>query len=158
MKYLIKTNIDKVRVTNSEGKNTIYSSKYFKRDKSDLDFMSDFDLQKWYIEEYMGIKLYDEDAPAKVVYKEIRLFLEDNPKLKDRTFLELEYLKGGESILIGTWKISKDYFNQVKEVYKDNPNVKISTSPSKNDEYVINGDLEFLFNLDRSGANYEIIN
>lgn len=158
MKYLIKTNIDRVRVTTLSGKNKLYSSKYFKRDKADLEFMTDFDLKKWYLEEYLGEYLYDEDASAKVIAKAINEYVEDNKQLNNREFLELKYLEGGDSILTGVWKISKEYFNTLSEIYKDNPKVSILRTESDKDEYTVNGDLEFIYGLDKSGLNYEIIN
>ena len=158
MKYLIKTNIDRVRVTTLSGKNKLYSSKYFKRDKADLEFMTDFDLKKWYLEEYLGEYLYDEDASAKVIAKAINEYVEDNKELNNREFLELKYLEGGDSILTGAWKISKDYFDTLATIYANDERVTVSKSESNKEEYVVNGDLEFLYGLDKSGLNYEIIN
>lgn len=160
MKYLIRTDLNKVNVTTSTGNKKTYVSQAFKRDKTDLNFMELFDLQKWYIEEYLGVQVYeDDDMSGRDKQKALIDYIEKNKELKNRDLMEAAYLENGEnSISYGAWKISKEYFDKLSAIYKGDKRVSITTEASDKDVYVMNSEVGFLYGLDRSGLDYEIIN
>ena len=150
MKQLIKIDIDKLVTENNN-----YTSGAFKRDKTDLSFLSRQDLCRHAFEELFTSEEQEDKIPAFDDLSYGQQTREINKLFRNKTMTELQaiYLLGAEkTILIGVEEVSVELFNELKNV----PDAEIHIIESNEDKLLANNDILFVYNLINNNINYEL--